>query len=65
MPLLARFIARRAVDADALDAVVAAHRQQRTCRHAQIDLLEGMRDGLEGRYDVSAPAGLGRPCTRG
>ncbi len=53
LPLVARFIARRAVDANALDAVVAAIGQQPA---ALAPMLEGLRDGLEGRYDVSAPA---------
>jgi putative membrane-bound dehydrogenase-like protein len=53
IPLLARFIARRSVDADAVDAVVAAlaMRPPNT-----MSLLEGMRDGVEGRYDLAAPA---------
>ena len=54
MPMLARFIARRAVDADAVDAVVAALGKSPAAAHL---MLEGMRDGLDGRYDVPAPAG--------
>jgi putative membrane-bound dehydrogenase-like protein len=54
IPLVARHTARRAVDANAMDAVVAALAK---APPAQIDLLEGMRDGLQGRYDVTAPAG--------
>jgi putative membrane-bound dehydrogenase-like protein len=53
MPLLARFIARRAVDADALEPVVAAIGMRPP---TQINMLEGMRDGVEGRYDLSAPS---------
>ena len=53
IPMLARFIARRAVDADALDQVVAAIGRTPT---TQLSMLEGMRDGLEGRFDVAAPA---------
>ena len=53
LPLVARFIARRTVDADALEPLVAAiARAPRT----QVSLLEGLRDGLEGRFDVEAPA---------
>jgi putative membrane-bound dehydrogenase-like protein len=53
IPLVARFIARRAVDADALDALVAAGGRSSP---RQVSLLEGMRDGLEGRVDLVAPA---------
>jgi putative heme-binding domain-containing protein len=52
IPQLARFSARRAVDADALEPLVAAiGRAPATVT----SLLEGLRDGLEGRYDLSAP----------
>ncbi len=52
IPLLARNISRRLADADDLDTVVAA-----VGRHTQArrELLLGLRDGLEGRYDVAAP----------
>jgi putative membrane-bound dehydrogenase-like protein len=53
IPLLAQFIARRAVDANALDALVAAIASDPP---TQISLLEGMRDGLEGRVDLTASA---------
>ena len=53
IPLLAQFIARRAVDANALDALVAAIAN---APPTQISLLEGMRDGLEGRVDLAASA---------
>ena len=63
IPILTRFIARRAVDADALDAVVAALEKLSSTAQpvapkpkAEVELLEGMKDGLEGRYDVVAPA---------
>ena len=55
IPLVARFTARRAVDADALEPLVAALAKTPA---AQVSLLEGMRDGLEGRVDVSAPPEL-------
>jgi putative heme-binding domain-containing protein len=52
IPLLTTFIARRAVDADALEALVAeigkASGRERL-------LLEGMRQGLETRVDLAAP----------
>ena len=55
IPLVAQFVARRAVDADALEPVVAAigaaHRQG-----LQASLLEGLRDGLEGRVDLAPPS---------
>lgn len=52
IPLVARFIARRSVDADALEPLVAEiGRSPKT----QTSLLEGMRDGLEGRFDLAAP----------
>jgi putative membrane-bound dehydrogenase-like protein len=52
IPMLTRFIARRAVDADAIDVVVAALEKSSAI---QLELLEGMKDGLEGRYDIVAP----------
>jgi putative membrane-bound dehydrogenase-like protein len=53
IPLLTRFIARRSIDADAVDAVVDALAMRPLDR---MSLLEGMRDGVEGRYDLAAPA---------
>jgi putative heme-binding domain-containing protein len=53
IPLLAQFIARRAVDANAIDVVVDAIASDPP---TQISLLEGMRDGLEGRVDLTASA---------
>jgi putative membrane-bound dehydrogenase-like protein len=54
IPQVARFIARRSVDADAIDPVVAAIARRPA---AEISLLEGLRDGLDGRYDVAPPDG--------
>lgn len=54
IPTVARSIARRLVDADLLDPLVAAIAGQPA---TVVDLLEGMRDGLEGRADVAPPAG--------
>jgi putative heme-binding domain-containing protein len=64
MPQLTRFIARRALDGDAVDAVVATlGKSLPTGQPASPErsaearyLLEGMRDALDGRYDVVAPA---------
>ncbi|MEO2033238.1 MAG: PVC-type heme-binding CxxCH protein, partial [Planctomycetaceae bacterium] len=53
IPLIVRHIARRLVDADQLGMVVTAAGIEGA---AQRNLLLGIRDGLEGRYDVSAPA---------
>jgi putative membrane-bound dehydrogenase-like protein len=56
IPLVARFVARRTVDTnrpDALETLVAAID---AAPAARTSLLEGMRDGLEGRYDLAAPA---------
>jgi putative membrane-bound dehydrogenase-like protein len=53
IPLLARFIARRSVDANALEPLVAALEK---APPAEASLLEGMRDGLEGRVDLTPPA---------
>jgi putative membrane-bound dehydrogenase-like protein len=52
IPLVARFIARRAVDANALEPLVdAIGKTPKTLA----SLLEGLRDGLEGRVDLTAP----------
>ena len=52
IPLLARFIARRLVDANVLDPLVATiAREPRTV----VSLLDSMRDGLAGRSDVATP----------
>lgn len=53
LPMVTQFIARRVVDAQAVDGLVAAIGKMPKNR---LNWLEGMRDGLEGRYDVSAPA---------
>jgi putative heme-binding domain-containing protein len=53
IPVIAQYVARRSVDADALEPLVAAiGRSPRTV----VSLLEGMRDGLEGRFDLTAPS---------
>jgi putative heme-binding domain-containing protein len=53
IPMLAESVARRTVDADAVEPLVAAIGKN---PKTQVSLLEGMRDGLEGRYDLRAPA---------
>lgn len=53
IPMLTQFVARRLVDADATEAVVATIAKT---PKTQTSLLEGLRDGLEGRYDLKAPA---------
>jgi putative membrane-bound dehydrogenase-like protein len=52
IPSIARFTARRVVDANEIEPLVAAISKQPA---AEISLLEGMRDGLQGRYDMTAP----------
>ena len=53
IPLVAQFIARRAIDANAVEAVVAAIA---AAPKSQASLLQGLRDGLEGRVDLVAPS---------
>ena len=53
LPLLARHIARRLTDAQQLEILVAAIGSSADGRY---EMLLGLRDGLEGRYDVQAPA---------
>nr|WP_266369438.1 PVC-type heme-binding CxxCH protein [Tellurirhabdus rosea] len=53
IPMIARYIARRLVDADAVNGVVTAIGKK---PKTQVSLLEGLRDGLEGRFDLTAPA---------
>jgi putative heme-binding domain-containing protein len=53
IPLVAQLVARRAVDADALEPVVSAIN---AAPKLQVSLLEGLRDGLEGRVDLQPPA---------
>ena len=53
-PLVTTFIARRTVDADALGPLTEA-----LSRYGEVrkELLQGMRDGLEGYGDVASPPG--------
>jgi putative membrane-bound dehydrogenase-like protein len=52
VPLVTQLIARRTVDADALAPLVAAIDKAPQVR---ADLLQGLRDGLEGRFDLTSP----------
>jgi putative membrane-bound dehydrogenase-like protein len=52
IPLVSRFIARRSVDANEVDALIA-HLEKN--RDSPATLLEGMLDGLEGRKDIVTP----------
>ncbi|WP_439481188.1 PVC-type heme-binding CxxCH protein [Cyclobacterium plantarum] len=53
IPLLTRFIARRAVDEDLLTPLVATISQAKGNKE---QLLEGMLNGMEGRTDLEVPA---------
>ncbi|WP_420148783.1 PVC-type heme-binding CxxCH protein [Spirosoma sp.] len=53
IPMVTQFIARRVVDAQAVNSLVTTIGKLPKNR---LNLLEGMRDALEGRYDLSAPA---------
>ncbi len=53
IPMLAEYIARRAVDADAFEPLIAALNKKPA---ALASMLEGMRNGLEGRTDITTPA---------
>ncbi|MBL7698529.1 MAG: c-type cytochrome, partial [Chitinophagaceae bacterium] len=53
VPLVTRFIARRAVDENKLDELMNLLGQSSS---PKFEILAGMRDGLTGRYDLKAPA---------
>ncbi|SEJ29535.1 putative membrane-bound dehydrogenase domain-containing protein [Dyadobacter koreensis] len=53
IPMVTQFIARRTVDADVIERMVTLVGKKTS---NQISLLEGMRDGLEGRTDLKTPA---------
>ena len=52
IPMIVQFIARRAVDADAAETLVAWIEKH---PRARVDLMEGMRDALEGQFAVVPP----------
>ena len=54
IPLVTEFIARRVVDADAMESLTAALGQY---GEARVEMLQGMRAGLEGRTGLRPPAG--------
>ena len=60
IPLIAKYIARRVIDANAPETVVATlarlANQRTVAAPSLVSMLEGMRDGLEGRFDLKAPA---------
>lgn len=53
IPMVTQFIARRLVDADQITTLISAIGKSSANR---IDLLTGMRDGLDGRTDIKTPA---------
>ncbi len=53
IPIIARYIARRLTDAGETGTLVSSIGKS---QKNKISLLEGMRDGLEGRFDLKAPA---------
>jgi putative membrane-bound dehydrogenase-like protein len=55
IPLIARFTARRIVDSEVETALEALVKAIGSAPTAQFSLLEGLRDGLEGRFDLTAP----------
>jgi putative membrane-bound dehydrogenase-like protein len=61
IPMVTNWIARRTVDADATDLLIASIEN---ATENQIDNLEGMRDALEGRSDVKTPAGWSALSTK-
>lgn len=56
IPLVAQYIARRATSGNLLDAMVGALASSGSTTVRKV-LLEGMRDGLLGQRDLSAPRG--------
>ncbi|MEZ4905888.1 MAG: c-type cytochrome [Spirosomataceae bacterium] len=57
IPLIAKYVARRLIDDNNPDVVLSTLAKfQRLSKTTTINLLEGMRDGLEGRYDLKSPA---------
>lgn len=53
IPMLAQYIARRTVDADAMEPLIAAIGKESA---TQKSMLEGMLGGMEGRTDLKAPS---------
>lgn len=56
IPLVSKYVARRLIDANAPESVVGTLAKLQTLPKLNvISMLEGMRDGLEGRFDLKAP----------
>ena len=53
IPMLSQYISRRTVDADAIESLIASLGRNPA---ALGSMLQGMRDGLEGRTDLTTPA---------
>ena len=53
IPLMAEYTARRSVDAGAIETLIATLDKHPKNLHS---MLQGMRDALEGRHDLTAPA---------
>jgi putative membrane-bound dehydrogenase-like protein len=56
IPLVARFVARRVVDSEAPDGLESLVAEIARAPKMQVSLLEGMRDGLESRVELSVPS---------
>jgi putative membrane-bound dehydrogenase-like protein len=56
IPLISRHVARRLSDADKFAAVVNGLKLETGNQQTREQMLLGLRDGLEGRYNVDAPA---------
>ncbi|MCP9745174.1 PVC-type heme-binding CxxCH protein [Lacihabitans sp. CS3-21] len=52
IPLISNYISRRLVDANNPEAIVSSLVKNPS---NQVEILKGMRDGLEGRFDLKAP----------
>jgi putative membrane-bound dehydrogenase-like protein len=57
VPMVARFTARRIVDMGSQASLESLVGAIGATPPAQASLLEGLRDGLEGRFDIAAPPG--------
>lgn len=55
IPLVTNHMARRTVDAEALQTLVASIGENSSNPQVQLHLLEGMQDGLEGQNEHTAP----------
>lgn len=53
IPLIANYLARRLIDANSPELLISA--LSKTPKN-QVSILQGMRDALEGRFDLKAPA---------